>query len=469
MSVPADAPILTSNAMRAAEAACVEAGTSLAELMERAGAAVADTAWRMAAGTPILILCGPGNNGGDGYVAARRLAERGANVRVAALATPTTDLARAARAVWTGPVEVLDGAVAPAPVVVDALFGIGLSRPLSDRLADGLRRFAGRRILAVDVPSGIDGDAREPWRAPLTADVTLALGALKPAHVLLAAAADCGSVRLAGIGIGAAGPMGTLPHAAAPAAPTPGAHKFSRGMVLVFAGPMRGAARLAAAAAQRAGAGYVVLEGAGHASVDSIIVEGEERFGERLSDPRVGAVVIGPGFPPSDELAFDVEAALDTGKPLVLDAGAIGAALARLGERLGARLGEAPSAAILTPHEGEFARAFPDLAGNKIDRALAAARRTGAVMVYKGADTVVAAPDGRVCAAWPGSPWLATAGTGDVLAGACGAMLSRGGDPFDAAVAAVGWHIARAARIGPGLVADDLVADCLVADGLVRE
>ncbi|MGB3846506.1 MAG: NAD(P)H-hydrate epimerase, partial [Sphingopyxis sp.] len=261
MTIPADTPILTAAAMRAAEAACAGAGTSLAELMERAGVAVADLVWRMSAGAPVLVLCGPGNNGGDGYVAARLLAGRGAAVRVAALADPATDLAKAARAAWTGPVETLGEATAPAPLVVDALFGVGLSRPVDAGLAAVLRRFAGARVLAVDVPSGIDADAQHDWAPPLPADVTLALGALKPAHVLLPAAASCGAVRLAPIGIAAERAMRTLP---VPAAVTPdaGAHKFTRGMVLVRSGPMPGAARLAAAAALRGGAGYVVLSGA---------------------------------------------------------------------------------------------------------------------------------------------------------------------------------------------------------------
>ena len=448
MSIPAHAPILTVDAMRAAEATCAAPGTSLAELMDRAGAAVADTAWRMAAGGPVLVLCGPGNNGGDGYVAARSLRERGATVRLAALAPPATDLAKAAAAGWDGPVETLAPDTAPAPLVVDALFGVGLSRPLSDDLAALLRRFKERRILAVDVPSGVDGDGVQPWSPPLAADVTLALGALKPAHVLLPAAATCGRVLLAPIGIEADRRMHRLTPPAS-VAPGPDSHKFSRGMVLVFAGPMKGAAGLAASAALRAGAGYVVLEGAEQAPLSAIVTESEARFGARLGDPRVGAVIIGPGFPAGDELLFDVEAALDSGKPLILDAAAIAAALPRLAK--------GGHKAILTPHEGEFARAFPNLAGSKIDRARAAAERTRSVVIYKGADTVIAAPDGRVAAAWPGNPWLATAGTGDVLAGACGAMLARGGDPFDAAVAAVGWHIARAALIGPGLVADDLV------------
>ncbi|MDZ3831183.1 MAG: NAD(P)H-hydrate epimerase [Sphingopyxis sp.] len=449
MSFPADAPILTSEAMRAAEAACAADGTPLSELMDRAGAAVADMAWRVGAGAPVLVLCGPGNNGGDGYVAARLLAAHGAAVRVAALAPPATDLAGAACARWSGAVEAIESDLMGAPVIVDALFGVGLTRPLAADLAAVLRGFSGRRIVAVDVPSGVDGDARRDWRAPLPAHVTIALGALKPAHVLLPAAADCGTVRCASIGIDAGSAMRSLP-LAAPRIPGAAAHKFSRGMMLVRAGPMAGAAALAAGAGLRAGAGYVILCGAHAAPFAAVIAEDGDGYDMRLADPRLGAVVLGPGYPAGAALDRDVAAALDAGKPLILDAAAIAAALPRLGKG-----GMPPT--IMTPHEGEFARAFPGLSGNKIDRAMAAAAATGAVIVHKGADTVIAAPDGRVAAAWPGTPWLATAGTGDVLAGACGAMLAGGADAFDAAVAAVRWHIARAARIGPGLVADDLI------------
>jgi len=451
MSVPADAPILTSEEMRAAEAACVETGTSLAALMERAGAAVADTAWRMAAGAPVLILCGPGNNGGDGYVAARLLHDRGSAVRVAALAPPATDLAKAARDRWAGEVEAIDDGLSPAPVVVDALFGVGRTRPVADDLARHLRRFVDKRILAVDVPSGVDADGHHDWQPPLRASATVALGALKPAHLLLPAAQYCGTVIVATIGIPASRAMRTLPGGAA-RPPDATSHKFNRGMMLVKAGPMAGAAGLTAAAGLRAGAGYVVLSGTNDAPFSAIIVESDTNYADRLRDPRLGAVVIGPGYPASERLDRDVAAALDAQKPVVLDAAAIDAATPRLRVRR-------PVPTILTPHEGEFARVFPGLAGSKIDRARAAAALTGAVVIYKGADTIIAAPDGRVVAAWPGSPWLATAGTGDVLAGACGAMLARGGDAFDAAVEAVGWHIAQAARIGPGLVADDLVRE----------
>ena len=446
MSVPADAPILTSEAMRAAEAACVGNGASLTRLMERAGHAVADLAGRVAAGAPILILCGPGNNGGDGYVAAQRLVERGADVRVAALSDPKTDLARAARERWSGPVEPWTGDIAPAPVVVDALFGVGLTRPLASDLAEELRRFSSGRVLAVDLPSGVDADAVHDWTPPLPADITLALGALKPAHLLLPAARQCGRVLVATIGIEAERTMRSLPSfdVDVPGAST---HKFTRGMTMVRAGPMTGAAGLAAGAALRAGAGYVVLSGGTRAPFEAVIAEDGAGYATRLGDARLGSVVIGPGYPAGAALDRDVMVAMGSGKPLVLDAAAIASALPGL----------AGHRAILTPHEGEFAHAFPGLPGSKIDRARGAAQRSGAVIIYKGADTVIAAPDGRIAAAWPGCAWLATAGTGDVLAGACGAMLARQADAFDAAVAAVGWHIARAKAIGPNLVADDLV------------
>lgn len=452
MSVPSGAPILTASAMRAAEAACAASGVLLSDLMERAGAAIAETIWRMAAGAPVLILCGPGNNGGDGYVAARLLGMRGVDVRVASIGAPSTDLAKSARARWMGPVEPLDQTTEGAAMIVDALFGVGLSRPIGDELGDNLRRLASRRVLAVDIPSGIDGDGVHDWTPPLPADVTLALGALKPGHVLLPGAAHCGLVRLASIGIDAARTMATLPRPVS-RKPGPTSNKFSCGMVVVRAGDMVGAAGLSAGSALRAGAGYVRLSGAARAPFEAVIADDGDYFGDQLADDRLGAVVIGPGYHDGDALQSDVAAAIDAGRPLVLDAAAIAAALPRLRDRRGAL------AAILTPHEGEFRRAFPALKGSKIDRSLAAAADVGAVVVYKGADTVIASPDGRVVAAWPGSPWLATAGTGDVLAGACGAWLARSGDAFDAAVAAVGWHISRAARIGRSLVADDLIRD----------
>lgn len=453
MTVPAAAPILTTAAMRAAELAMTARGTSLAELMERAGAAVADIVWRAAAGREILILCGPGNNGGDGYVAARLLAERGAAVRVAASAAPATDLARAAAARWSGATERIE-AVDTAPVLVDALFGVGLTRPLTPELVAALGRLAhaASRRIAIDVPSGVAPDTGAAMSPTPDFDITVALGALKPAHVLLPAAARCGVVQLASIGIATAAAVTTLARHA-PRTPDAATHKYSRGQLLVIAGPMAGAAALAATAGLRAGAGHCLLNCAESSAAPAhAVVHDTAPLAERLRDRRVGAVVVGPGSVPSRDFEAQVATVIAAGKPLVLDAAAIETGLAPLSA---AAMVRPPT--ILTPHGGEFDRAFGTRGASKLDRTLAAARHSGAVVIHKGADTIIAAPDGRAVAAWPGSPNLASAGTGDVLAGACGAMLAQGFAPFEAACRAVRWHIDRAAQIGPGLIADDLV------------
>ncbi|MCC2603575.1 NAD(P)H-hydrate epimerase [Sphingopyxis yananensis] len=472
MMMPADAPILTVDAMRAAEHVCTKRGTSLSLLMERAGRAVADAAWRVAAGRPILILCGTGNNGGDGYVAARILAARGVDVTVAALGPAKTDLARAARQGWDGAVlDLADAALLRPAVMVDALFGVGMSRPLDTELRQMLAPLGAARVISVDVPSGVDADGVADWAPIWPAHVTVALGALKPAHVLQPSAAWCGQIyyddlgekgawasRARSIGLGGA----------VVAAPSHDAHKFTRGMVLVASGPMGGAARLCAGAAMRAGAGYVVMRGGdaarnGTPPYDAIITEDRERFSARYQDKRVGAAVIGAGYPDGEALRQDVAELWDSGLDFVLDAAAIDVALGHIGAQ-GRDVGRRRM--VMTPHEGEFQRAFGAVLGlniggdateNKMDRARRAAAFSGAVVIYKGADLVISAPDGRLCAAWPGSPWLASAGTGDVLAGATAAMLARGGDAFQAAVDAVRWHIRCAQRIGPGLIADDMI------------
>jgi ADP-dependent NAD(P)H-hydrate dehydratase / NAD(P)H-hydrate epimerase len=453
MSVPAHAPILITAAMRAAELAMTAQGTSLSELMERAGAAVADLVWRAAAGRAILILCGPGNNGGDGYVAARLLAARGAVVRVAASAAPATDLARAAAAGWAAPVEAIGADTAPAPVLVDALFGVGLARPLAPELVATLGRLAqaAERSIAVDVPSGVASDSGACLTPLPHFDITVALGALKPAHILLPAAAHCGAVQLADIGIAVDTSMTTLPRFF-PQLPDADRHKYTRGQVLVIGGAMGGAGALTAAAALRAGAGYSLLHSEGAVPVQAV-VRNALPLAERLRDRRIGAIIVGPGQEEGTALDQLTVQAVAAGKPLVLDAGAIKAALAPL-----AAAAMVCPPAILTPHSGEFDRAFGSGRGSKIDRTRAAAKKSGAVIIHKGADTIIAAPDGRVAAAWPGSPHLASAGTGDVLAGACGAMLAQGFAPFEAACRAVSWHMDRARSIGSGLIADDLVA-----------
>ena len=436
--------MLTAAEMRAVE----EAHGDLPGLMERAGRAVAEQVRRLAGAAPVLILCGPGNNGGDGYVAATALAEAGHPVRVAAVAAPATDLARAARSGWLGPVKPL-AAAAPAPILVDALFGTGLSRPLATKTLTSWHRLAKAASLhvAVDLPSGIDGDTGTILSQPPAAHVTLALGAAKPAHLLQPAARFCGSVRLLGIGLTASSSITAI---ARPSLPEPGpdSHKFSRGMVAVVGGAMAGAGELAAVSAMRAGAGYVVhLDGSGqpHALVR------KPWSADALADRRIGAVVIGPGLGRDANARTKLDAALDTGTPLVIDGDALH--LVDL-DRLAART--AP--AILTPHAGEFAALFGRGDGSKIDRTLAAAVRAAAIVVHKGPDTVIASPDGRVVVAGEASDWLSTAGSGDVLAGTTGAMLACLGDPFAAASAAVWLHREAARVCGRSFIADDLAA-----------
>ena len=439
MTPIAGAPILTAAEMRAAEAAHGD----LAGLMERAGAGVADAARRLAAGAEVLILCGPGNNGGDGYVAAHRLRAHGHLVRVAALAPPATDLARAADRRWNGPVEALADA-APAPVLVDALFGTGLSRPLDAATAAALHRLATRLRIAVDLPSGVGADDGVMPPSLPRFDLTLALGALKPAHLLQPAARICGAVRLVDLGLALAARTHAIAALSLPE-PGPDTHKFSRGMVAVVGGAMPGASELAAGAALRAGAGYVLHLGEGQGAPHALVRRPWDAA--NLADTRIGSVVIGPGLGRGDPAAARLRAVLATDHPLVID----GDALHLLAPDL-----RRTAPTLLTPHAGEFRALFGDGSGSKIDRARAAAARSGAVIAFKGPDTVVAAPDGRAVVAGDASDWLSTAGTGDVLAGVCGAMLAVGLPPFDAAAAAVWLHARAAARCGRSFIADDL-------------
>jgi ADP-dependent NAD(P)H-hydrate dehydratase / NAD(P)H-hydrate epimerase len=409
--------ILTAAEMRAAEAAVIAAGTSVEELMERAGQAAAEAIWRYAGPLPALVLCGPGNNGGDGRVIARELAARGVEVRVASLG---------------------DLAEEPAPLLIDALFGTGLSRPLEAGVARRLNELAAaaRVRVAIDLPSGVATDDGAILSPVPDYDLTITFQTLKPSHLLQPAARHMGRIVVADIGIPAASELAEI-GPAPPREPGPDDHKYSRGYVAVIAGEMPGASALTAAAALRAGAGYVRLIGPPVAGVPNAIVQGPGDVEALLADPRIGAIVVGPGLGRGDRL---VAIAIASGRPLVLDAGAL----------------RAQPNAILTPHEGEFARLFPALPGSKVERARAAAAASGAVIVYKGADTVVAAPDGRAAIAPPAPAWLATAGTGDVLAGIIAARRAALDDPFEAACSGVWMHV-HAARARPGLIADDLV------------
>ena len=443
-------PILTAAEMRAAEEAAIAAGTQVEILMERAGTAAAEAIWRFAGPLPALVLCGPGNNGGDGYVIARALAARGVAVRVAALAEPASDAARAARRAWTGTVEAFAEA-APAPLLVDALFGTGLGRPLDGGVAGHLIALAGaaRVRVAVDLPSGAATDDGRLLSPAPDFDLTITFQTLKPSHLLQPAARHMGRIVIADIGIAAASRLHEIGRPA-PLEPGPDNHKYSRGFVALIAGEMPGASALAAAAALRAGAGYVRLIGPPAAVVPSAVVQGPGDPEELLADGRIGAVALGPGLGRGGEGERLLDVALACGRPLVLDADAL--------TLIAGRGRAVPAGAILTPHGGEFERLFPTISGSKVERARAAAVESGAVIVFKGADTVVAAPDGRAAIAPPAPAWLATAGTGDVLTGIVAARLAASGDPFEAACAAVWLHGRAAERAGPGLIADDLVA-----------
>ncbi len=482
-------PILTAAEMRAAEDAVITTGVPVEMLMERAGTAIAHAVRRLAGSNDVLILCGPGNNGGDGYVAARALADMGATVRVAALSEPKTHAAKSARAGWSGPVETFSEAK-PAPVLLDALFGTGLTRALGvtetqtqnsppaeagAQLGNAIDKSPGspnwtpasagegtivgrlhflanaaQLKIAIDLPSGLATDSGQALSTPPVFDLTLALGALKPAHLLQPAARYCGQIRLLDIGVPATSQAEVL---ATPILPTPGpdSHKYTRGMVAIIAGTMSGAADLAALAAMRAGAGYVTLFGDSHGPPHALV---RTPFSTHaLANDRIGALVIGPGLGREDTARNRLDAALAAGHPLIIDGDAL---------RLIApdRIKALNVPVILTPHAGEFDALFGKSDADKITRARDAAAFANAVVVFKGADTVIAAPDGCVRIAQGASDWLSTAGTGDVLAGAIGAMLAAGLAPLDAAGAGVWLHGDAARRLGAAFIADDL-ADAL--------
>jgi len=456
-------PIVTATAMRAAEDAVFAAGVSQAELMERAGAAVAREAARFAMGRPVLVLAGPGNNGGDAWVAARLLGESGHDVMVASLGEAKEGAAAAMRTKWRGTAVELADAQAR-PIVVDGLFGTGLTRPLALEIVRHLRRLvnAAHFTLAIDLPSGMDTDfGRDLGAAGAT--VTLALGALKPAHLLGEGLDRCGHVLLDGIGI----PISTVWRTvAAPRLSTPGSRsqKYTRGLVAVLEGHMPGAARLASSAALHGGAGYVVRVGEDDSQgPNAIVPRPMAEFAKLLEDDRTGAVVVGPGLGRDEDMRARLDAAISSARPLILD----GDALSLIGRDVG-QLRNRAAPTCLTPHSGEFDRLFGEGKGSKIDRTLAAAAETGTVIVHKGADTVIATPEGDVRVYAGGSPWLSTAGTGDVLAGLLGARLAGGVSPLAAAEAAV-WLHGRAAQLaGPAFTADDLIpylshaiAECL--------
>lgn len=457
-------PVLTAAEMRAAEARVIAAGIPALDLMERAGAAAAAAILAFDPPPSAVVLCGPGNNGGDGYVVARLLAAAGVAVRVASSGPPRSDPARAAAAAWAGPVEGL--AAAPAALCVDALYGTGLTRALPACEAAALARLAGaaRVSVALDLPSGAASDDGALLGAVPGFDLTVAFGALKPSHCLEPARSRCGRIVVADIGLGALSPGCTDNPRPALAAPDAGAHKYTRGHVIVLGGGVGrgGAARLSARAALHlAGAATLGVPGAAlienAARLDAPMlrrVDDAQALVALIEAARPRALITGPGLGSNARAAALIDASLASGVPLVLDGDAF-THFAGDPARLAAAV---RGPVVLTPHEGEFARLFGDLPGSKVDRARAAAALTGAVVVLKGAETVIAAPDGRVRINTHAAPWLATAGSGDVLAGIVAGLLAGSHDPFDAASVGVWLHGDLGVRGGPGLTADAMHA-----------
>ena len=444
--------VLTVAQMRAAEQALIDGGETVSSLMERAGAGAADWLWRVAAGRPVTVLCGPGNNGGDGYVIARELARRGAKVTVVAPLEPTTEAALAARACYDRSAS----ARGQGGVLVDCLFGSGLTRPVAPDLLTLLNEEAERHAvrIALDVPSGVDSDSGAALNEGLpTYDLTLALGAWKPAHALMPAMSLMGEVRLVPIGVAQVAGAAQLLTRPRLSAPTREAHKYTRGLVLVVEGPMTGAALLTCQSAMHAGAGAVRLStGRLHPAVPPDVVLKSEPLAELLEDKRTGAVVAGPGLGRDDTARGRLEAILAARLPSVIDADA----LALLEPR---DLSGFDAPLVLTPHGGEMAalaKSFGLKNSAKVAQAVELARAARAVVLSKGPDTVIAAPDGRVAFLRSPTSWLSVGGSGDVLAGVIASRLAATRDPYLAACEGA-WLHAEAGRLsGPAFLASEL-------------
>lgn len=477
--------LLTPDEMAAADAASARSGIPSFDLMERAGQAAAAAALRHFPGAlRFVVLCGPGNNGGDGYVAARALTEAGAVVAIHHLG----DLqklkgdARQARALCDLPSKPLESyQPVTGDVVVDSLFGAGLTRDVPDIVADVIRKVAEARVpvVAVDLPSGLCGRRGVPLGAAFQAAHTVTFMARKPGHLLLPGRSLCGDIEVFDIGIPARiirEVAGTTrengPELWRDFLPTPGSetHKYRRGHLAVFSGEAgkTGAARLSALAGLKAGAGLVTVASPGDAmpvnaaSLTAIMLHQVDAIRDLkiwLGSSKLSAFVLGPGFGIGKKARQFVLALKD--RPLVLDADGITSFKEKPADLFDAFANGDPHL-VLTPHEGEFARLFPDIAadGNlsKMEKAVVAATRAHAAIVYKGADTVIAGPDGRAYINSNGPPWLATAGSGDVLAGMIGALLAQGMPAFEAAAAGAYLHGEAAKRAGRGMTAEDLAA-----------
>ncbi len=478
--------LLTTAEMAEADRLAIAGGVPGITLMKNAGRAVADVACRAVECRRVVIVAGPGNNGGDGFVAARYLAARGYIVRVCFVGERTRlkgDAALAAEQ-WTGPVEEASPAkLAGCDLIIDALFGAGLDRDVDGlaRTMIGAMNGEGVPIIAVDLPSGINGTSGAVMGAAVNATRTVTFFRRKTGHLLLPGRLHCGPVEVSDIGI-SDNVLGTIkpqtfangPQLWSASFPQPGlqGHKYTRGhTVVVSGGPSStGAARLAARGALRAGAGLVTIasprealaiNAAASLAVMVRSVDGAAELRSFLADKRRNAIVLGPGGGVGAAMQEQVLAALASQAAVVLDADALTSFADEPG-KLASEIGERPGQdVVLTPHEGEFSRIFNNISkktnfNSKLEKTRLAADLCGAVVVHKGADTVVAAPGGRAAIANNGPPSLATAGSGDVLAGIVAGLMAQGMQAFDAASAAVWLHGEAAAEFGAGLIAEDL-------------
>lgn len=478
--------LLSPAEMAEADRLTVAGGIAGMELMENAGRAVAEAVARFSVDSPVLVVAGPGNNGGDGFVAARLLAERGHQVRVILLGEPAKLKGDAAVAAgrWKGPLEAAHpDALQNAGIVIDAVFGAGLDRPVEGAPAAMIEAVnaAGLPVIAVDLPSGVSGATGAVMGVAVKAAETVTFFRRKPGHLLLPGRTHCGKVTVADIGIRADTLSQIRPKTFANAPelwtsdfpwPQIGGHKYSRGHAAVVSGGLSftGAARLAARGALRAGAGLVTIasprealaiNAAASLAVMVRPVDGAAELGVLLADRRRNAILLGPGGGVGERMRDMVGVALQGDRAAVLDADALTSFADRLPNLVVALSARGSAATVVTPHGGEFSQLFqstPEVTGakGKLAQAIAAARHLRAIVLLKGPDTVIAAPDGRAAICDNAPPWLATAGTGDVLAGMILGLLAQGMPPFEAAAAAAWLHGEAANAVGPGLISEDL-------------